>query len=83
MVVESNQNVVAHYLDSGVRGKVRVKVLVHVQALSLPGGQSQQQIIQFKNYFLRQCCCLQWTLSKRSRPSTVVEVEQFLPSQSI
>ena len=77
MVVESNQNVVAHYLDSGVRGKVRVKVLVPVQALSLPGGQSQQQIIQFKNYFLRQCCCLQWTLSKRSRPSTVVEVEQF------
>ena len=45
MVVESlaNQNVVAHELDSGVRGKVRVKVLVPVQALSLhhAGAQSR------------------------------------------
>ena len=80
MVVESlaNQNVVTvDDLDSGVRGKVRVKVLVPVQALSLhhAGAQSQQQINLIQN--CRQCCCLQWTLFKRSRPSTFVEVEQF------
>ena len=47
MVVESlaNQNVfTVDDLDSGVHGKVRVKVLVPVQALSLPGAQFQQQI---------------------------------------